>query len=234
MLGHAGQEPRRPGLADAPHFPPPAPRTGPPLQPRETNWREQGGKDRGMHPDKFTKPRPSPRPGVPDAVPNSHVAPSTPDSSGWPLPSPTISSAPTTQPVDQHSPSSSATLSPRLARPKVPPPLTFDFSPQAYSRANGPFTPPLRVNIEQQWHSSPEARPGTAAGSIPSVAPVVTAVDGPGNHSPTTGFDLEPQIGVARGLSVREPQGLAPGERRPNYGLKSPTGIADNFGTGFI
>lgn len=194
----------------------------------------RGDKESGppsMHPDKFTRPRPSPnpRPGPPNKVPNPHGAPPTPDSGNWPL-SPIVTTSNKTppmtqQPISPSSPVSLASPGRKMARPKVPPPLNFDFSPQGYSRAAGPFTPPpRRTTGDRDWPSSPEARrPGTAG--LPPVATALTTDDD------AAGVGLGLQIGVARGPSVREgPHG----DRRPNHGLKSPTGIADNFGTGFI
>lgn len=217
----------------------PSPRTGPnPLQFRQPNWgrREQEG---GMSQDKYTRPRPSPTP-PPNALNmnSNHETPPTPDSTNWPL-SPLITShapppppGPTTQPNGGGSPVSLASPGLPMARPKIPPPLNFDFSPQGYSRAPGPFTPPpRRTTGERDWPGSLEARrPGTA-GLAPSAVPLAPATAVPDSED-AAGLGAGLHIGVARGLSVREAPGH--GERRPNHGLTSPTGIADNFGTGFI
>jgi hypothetical protein len=154
---------------------------------RQPKWSSK--EDEDFRHDDFSAPRPAPVPSPKPTLPPIVAAgPLTPDSANWPLP--------------VSSPMSSPAAALQLKRPNQPPPLTFDFSPDAPSRdRNGPFTPPPMRMLSQQ-RGSPgleEARPSTAEGAT---------------------------IGMARGPSVSY--------RRPDFGLKSPTGIADRFGTPLI
>ncbi len=98
---------------------------------------------------------------------------------------------------------------PRSARAPPPAPLNFSASDYTEEIGGGPWTPPPAPEDE----ASPPRTPTAEAGAI----------------------------GVARGLSIRQqPErdlfigAEVQGVRRPDFGLKSPTGIADSFGTTFI
>jgi hypothetical protein len=186
----ANAQARSPPLARLPSSSPPSQRLEhASLQPaplfRQPKW---GKEDEDFRHDDFSAPRPapSPRPLASDASSALDFGgtPPTPDPTNpnWPLAPPATSSPPVTSP-------------PQLKRPHPPPPLNFDFSPNAFSREHGPSTPPVGVS-SQRYPSNETLRPSTSAG----------------------------EVGVARGLSVR----------MPGYGLQTPTGIADRFGTPLI
>lgn len=102
-----------------------------------------------------------------------------------------------------------ASIAPQLKRTNLPAPLKFDFSPNGYSRDNsGLYTPPVqRMMPRSPAFLDEDPRPSTSHGL---------------------------GIGIARGLSVRETRGVVGVERRPDFGLNAPTGIADDFGTPLI
>jgi hypothetical protein len=106
-------------------------------------------------------------------------------------------------------PSPTPATAPQLKRTNLPPPLDFDFSSSGYSGYNrngtGPYTPSARMPRSPAFLEEP--RPHTSAGL---------------------------GIGVARGPSVREARHAYGVDRRPDHGLMTPTGIADDFGTPLI
>lgn len=165
---------------------------------RQPNWAKE---DEDFRHDDFTTARPGPPPSHRPPLTPTFGGPPSPDQPNWPLASPAATA--TRPPV-----SSSAMAPPLLKRRNPPAPLNFDFSPNAYSREHGPFTPPVRMLSQPSPGLMPdEGRPSTAD---------------------------EAGIGMARGPSVREPRGAFGTKRRPDYGLRSPTGIADDFGTPLI
>ncbi|KAK0730319.1 hypothetical protein B0H67DRAFT_28350 [Lasiosphaeris hirsuta] len=140
-------------------------------------------------------------------------------------------------------------------RPQAPPPLTFNFSPDAYSREPGPWTPPLRTPSENEAVAAQanDVRPSTAqdahlnvtGGLSPGFAAgglLVSPGSGPPSRSrsPVDGINAEEAaaaavalgIGMARGPSVREPGGHQ--YRGPGAMSRRPPGMVDAFGTGFI
>lgn len=147
----------------------------------------------------------------------SFAAPPTPDSTSWPLASP-VDPEPELQPEPQ---------SFQLNRPNIPPPLTFNFSQDAFSRDPGIWTPPLR-SLSQK-HIINDGRPSTSQGVYLATAPHMPPGSGPPSRSrtPVDGANAEEAaaaaaalgIGMARGPSLRHP----PGRK-----------IVDSFGTGFI
>ncbi|KAK5656384.1 hypothetical protein OQA88_4765 [Cercophora sp. LCS_1] len=145
------------------------------------------------------------------------IAPPTPDSTTWPLPSPP-------SPAQQGDIETGANAESTRARPNPPPPLdlNFNFSPDAYSRDPGLWTPPLKAPGREV--ASNDERPSTAQ-DVRMLAPPLTPVFGPSKtpvDDDAAATALALGIGVARGPSVRFPQG-----RKPN-------GMVDEFGTGFI
>lgn len=134
----------------------------------DARWDEED--DHSGHED-FSSPRPAPTPKrVTDAssVLDHGGTPPTPDPNNpnWPLAPPPASSPPVPLPP------------PQLRRLHPPPaPLNFNFSPDAYSRDPGPFTPPVRM-LSQRNPSTDTLRPSTAGAG---------------------------EIGLARGLSLRRP-----------------------------
>lgn len=161
------------------------------------------------------------------------AAPPTPDSTTWPLASPVSTSPPDTDTV----------LSPELqkepgidsappVRADPPPPLSFNFSPDAYSRDPALWTPPLRSSSKGAMTTADDGRPSTSqgihltAGTGPALGPPGrsrTVADGAGSDdASSTAAALG--IGMARGPSVRDTR------RRP----PPPPEMVDAFGTGFI
>jgi hypothetical protein len=159
---------------------------------RQPKWNNEPSGE--VYAGDFSAPRPAPTPSPKPGLTLHFAGPPTPDSThNWPLPSPV--------------PTTSSDHAPQLKRTNLPPPLTFDFSPNGYSRDNaGPYTPPVRMPRSPGFLQE-EPRPSTSGGL---------------------------GIGVARGLSVRDARNAYGVDRRPDYGLKAPTGIADNFGTPLI
>lgn len=166
------------------------------------------------------------------------VAPPTPDSATWPLASPS-SPAPLEGGMETPEPYEVEPEPLRLDRSKqAPPPLNFNFSPDAYSRDPGIWTPPLRSsshrppNIDGRPSTSQEAAHGQGLhlAAAPQMPPVLS---GPPSRSrtPVDGAGAEEAaaaaaalgIGMARGLSVK-------GDPRQKRGY----GMVDSFGTGFI
>ncbi|SPQ19155.1 1a01337c-be71-45ef-8bd8-031d11d1a550 [Thermothielavioides terrestris] len=240
------------------HSSPPS-RTNTP-QLRHPNWR------RDLNPsspaptvDTFDRPRPSPvvdtgfnfdfgfgpSPGV--------AAPPTPDSTNWPLASPTSETGSVPPPTSEPPPRSARAEQPpaKFTRANVPPPLNlkFNFSPDAPSRDPslgrnaGLWTPPLRSTPGAA--STADGRPSTSAGpgsgrkgggglaASPRLISQFPEPSVPRDDSRPAEDDLAAfmGIGVARGPSIREVRrpGTAGGGRGPPM---SP--LVDSFGTGFI
>ncbi|KAK3336086.1 hypothetical protein B0T19DRAFT_27797 [Cercophora scortea] len=145
----------------------------------------------------------------------TQAEPPTPDSTTWPL---AAASIPESSP-----PRSTLSPSPRA----VPPRLTFDFSFDASSRDSGPqWTPPLRSSSSHNG-AIDDGRPSTAQ----DMSYGDLAVPGTPNRPRTPVDDeLAVAIGVARGLSVREPSSASHAERR----AAKAKAMVDSFGTGFI
>ncbi|KAK4218938.1 hypothetical protein QBC37DRAFT_273755 [Rhypophila decipiens] len=167
----------------------------------------------------------------------ANAAPPTPDSTTWPLaPSSPGAAAKEATPS---SPSAS------LHRANAPPPLNFNFSPDAYSRdPSGPWTPPLRSlggsNPNLRLHD--QERPSTAGGFSSAFSHSSSLAPAPSftrSRTPVEGVDINATaaslgIGVARGLSIREPK-REPRDRDPGrVEPKAPATPVDAFGTGFI
>jgi hypothetical protein len=123
--------------------------------------------------DDFSSPRPapspSPKPQADASSVNFGTTPPTPDPTNpnWPLaPPPPTSSLPAAAPP------------PQLKRANPPPPLSFDFSPNVYSREQGPLlSPPVRTPSQRSpSYDTMRLSPGAAG-----------------------------EVGIARGLSVRGP-----------------------------
>ncbi|KAK3372322.1 hypothetical protein B0H63DRAFT_292076 [Podospora didyma] len=172
-----------------------------------------------------------------------NVAPPTPDSTTWSLglsPESPIDAALVARPK------------PKLDRPHIPPALHFNIPSNAFSRDNGPWTPPLRSTsqLNAAMAAANDGRPSTAAGVYVYNEPV-----GPPSRSRTPvdmyqESDLVPDmvdaedakataaylgIGLARGLSVREsPAQYQQLHRRPSPHPLPENGTVDSFGTGFI
>ncbi|KAK3330672.1 hypothetical protein B0H66DRAFT_71652 [Apodospora peruviana] len=152
---------------------------------------------------------------------NNAGAPPTPDSTTWPLPA-ASSSSPSDMAKEPATPS-------LLNRANAPPALNFNFSADAYSREQGPWTPPLRSLSKKMFSENhDDGRPSTAGGfasSSPSLAPALSVKGS--SSQPRTPMDIGEEagvaIGVARGLSVRD-------TGRANVGQRP----VDAFGTGFI
>jgi hypothetical protein len=103
-------------------------------------------------------------------------------------------------------PSPAPTTAPQLKRTNLPPPLDFDFSSSGYSRSGTePYTPPVRMPRSPGLLEEPRLHTSAGWG-----------------------------IGVARGPSVRETGHAYGADRGPDFGLKTPTGMADGFGTPLI
>ncbi|OIW31380.1 hypothetical protein CONLIGDRAFT_669152 [Coniochaeta ligniaria NRRL 30616] len=140
---------------------------------QQPKWTKE---DEDFRHDDFSAPRPVPSPKL--ATPDTSSAldfgatPPTPDPTNpnWPL-APPASSPPVSSPP-------SSTTAPQLQRPNAPPPLNFDFSPNAFSRDHGALTPPAKT-LSQRSPSSDTLRPSTAGGGV--------------------------EIGMARGPSMRRP-----------------------------
>ncbi|GAB1311558.1 hypothetical protein MFIFM68171_01768 [Madurella fahalii] len=158
------------------------------------------------------------------------AAPPTPDSTSWPLSSPTAETgpvlSPTSEPSQTHSPTQA---SGKFTRSNVPPPLNlkFDFSPDAASRdpTSDLWTPPLRSAPIGQ--SMLDGRPSTSAGpggsGLAASPRLISQFPGlvPRDDDPSAFMG----IGMARGPSIRE-------VRRP--GTANGRGMVDSFGNGFI
>ena len=131
--------------------------------------------------------------------------PPTPDSATWPLASSSSPIPPSEEPELQPEP--------EFIRQKAPPPLNFNFSPEASSRDPALWTPPLR-SIGQKpaanhEHSLPPQGVAGTTLMLPGVGP-------PGrSRSPVDGLG----VGLARGPSMRT-------DPRHQH--------VDAFGTGFI
>jgi len=132
---------------------------------RQPKWDNKADED--FRHDDFSSapPAPSHEPPADASSLDFGRTPPTPDPTNpnWPLAPPPAPSPPPSSP-------------PELKRPDPPPPLNFDFSPNAFSREQGPFTPPLR-GLSERTPSHETLRPSTAAG----------------------------EVGVARGPSMRRP-----------------------------
>ncbi|KAB5517337.1 hypothetical protein GE09DRAFT_1195786 [Coniochaeta sp. 2T2.1] len=147
----------------------------------------------------FSTPRPAPSP-TPNHAPSTlGTTPPTPDPTNpnWPL-------APPPPPAAASSP-------PQLQRSNLPPPLNFNFSPDASSRdhanhhpGGGLYTPQPARTLSQS-RSNDTIRPSTAGGGL-------------GVGGSLAGGD---DIGMARGPRVR-------------HAGHGTTGIADRFGTPLI
>ncbi|KAK0628245.1 hypothetical protein B0T17DRAFT_614196 [Bombardia bombarda] len=146
-------------------------------------------------------------------------APPTPDSTNWPMASPTARSQ-------------SPMLQSPLNRTHAPAPLTFNFSPDAFSREQGPWTPPLRTP-SRNGPTGDDERPSTAIGVRPGGLPLIAehgsppgVLDQPPAQTPVDGMVIDIAaalgIGVARGLSVREPKQLGPPPRKNRTPLPPP------------
>ncbi|KAK1758673.1 hypothetical protein QBC47DRAFT_375445 [Echria macrotheca] len=187
------------------------------------------------------------------------AAPPTPDSTTWPLAqspiSPVLDSDRYTQePAEQedHHPDSdgdsddaSSSSQPEnkeaesaaaaLNRANIPPPLSFNFSPDAYSRDPGLWTPPLRSRSKDE--------------AVLDLHPSISNDTQSSREEEEVAAALG--IGVARGLSVRDPKrraGPAPPMPMPmapaGSGSRTTSrqtgrtggggGMVDEFGTGFI
>jgi hypothetical protein len=201
---------------------------------RHPNWqREATQLSPASTLDTADRPRPSPvvdtgfnfdfGPGV--------AGPPTPDSTSWPLSSPTIETNPTAAlpPSDPPQPQSPGPVQGKFTRSKVPPPLNlkFNFSPDAPSRdgASAMWTPPLRS--APVGASAFDTRPATSAGPGPSrlaASPrLVSQFPGPVPRDDDPAAFMG--IGMARGPSIRE-------VRRP--GTANGRGMVDAFGHEFI
>ncbi|KAM7205234.1 hypothetical protein V8F33_001065 [Rhypophila sp. PSN 637] len=180
----------------------------------------------------------------------ANAAPPTPDSTTWPL-APSSPGAAAKE-ITSSSPSAS------LNRANAPPPLNFNFSPDAYSRdPSGPWTPPLRSlggsNLNLKLHD--QERPSTAGGFSSAFSHSSSLAPAPSftrSRTPVEGVDINATaaslgIGVARGLSIREPKreprdrdpGVPPprplpGTIQERVEPKAPATPVDAFGTGFI
>ena len=145
-----------------------------------------------------------------------------------------------------------------LNRPKIPPPLKFNFSKDAYSRQQAPWTPPLNPTGSDKQSAAgetqgaslmtptlPTAGGGAGGGLAASPVLIPTPGESPGRRwlslphedgaGGGSGIDdgLALGIGVARGLSIKEPRGRSPRPPPP----PSPAAqhrMVDSFGTGFI
>ncbi|KAL2016177.1 hypothetical protein VTK56DRAFT_4095 [Thermocarpiscus australiensis] len=167
------------------------------------------------------------------------AAPPTPDSTNWPLASPTSDSgstpAPAPPPELPQAPVQTAGAPPKFTRSNVPPPLNlkFNFSPDAPSRdptlGSSPglfFTPPLHPAPIAA--SSADGRPSTSAG-LGGTTGLAASPRLISQFPESVPRDDDPAaclgIGMARGLSIRE-------GRRP--GSSARRAMVDSFGTGFI
>ncbi len=190
-----------------------SPAPSPPPPPSEAETEEAQEHDDGASPANTARASPPPPPTVivdVDASP-SHLAPDA--SSDWPLPSPTARGG---------------------VRAAPPPPLNLNFTASMYAKeiGMGPWTPSPRSTMTLIEEDKP---------SIPAGAPDLLRPDSPGGRAPAEGT-----IGMARGPSIRVvPQKEVPvpvptipphlqGQRRPDFGLRNPTGFTDDFGTSFI
>lgn len=182
--------------------------------------------------DAADRPRPSP---VVDTGFNfdfgsGTAAPPTPDSTSWPLSSPTAETGPALVPTSEPSRAQSPSEAPgKFTRSNVPPPLNlkFNFSPDAASRdsASAMWTPPLRSAPIGQ--STLDGRPSTSAGPGGSGLAASPRLISQFPESALGGDDPSAfmGIGMARGPSIRE-------VRRP--GTANGMGGVDSFGNGFI
>ena len=161
------------------------------------------------------------------------AAPPTPDSTTWPLASPLSTSPPDVDTVHSPKPQKEPEInsaSPGSAEP--PPPLSFNFSPEAYSRDPALWTPPLRSSSKGAMANENDGRPstsqgihlaaGTGSAFRPSGRSRIAADSAGSDDAAATGAALG--IGMARGPSVRDTR------RRP----PPPPDMVDAFGTGFI
>ncbi|KAK0733812.1 hypothetical protein B0T26DRAFT_37597 [Lasiosphaeria miniovina] len=178
-----------------------------------------------------------------------NAAPPTPDSTTWPLGSTSLSSSPDPAATPTFSSLESA-RPPRLDRSHVPPPLHLKFPApgngsggnSGFRRDAGPWTPPLARSDSGIGHDN--ARPSTAMGgstfssnSGKNDAPAAAAGQADADQAMAEALG----IGVARGLSVRNPPQK---QRKATYmpplsplpaevAGPAPVGV-DAFGTGFI
>ncbi|KAK4459927.1 hypothetical protein QBC42DRAFT_348461 [Cladorrhinum samala] len=209
----------------------PSSRTHTPSQVRYPNWRPEPNK---------SLPTPTSDTGRPSRLVDTGFkfdfgpgisTPLTPDSSNWPLPSPTTERGPFSGPgsLTIHTGQNESSDAAKFARANVPPPLNleFNFSPDASSRdptlgkaAADMLTPPLQ--------SAPptialnDGRPSTSSGlaaspSFISKFPELMREDDAASFM---------GIGMARGPSIRETR--RPGTSSSHYRM------VDSFGTGFI
>ncbi|KAK0632182.1 hypothetical protein B0T14DRAFT_490583 [Immersiella caudata] len=143
--------------------------------------------------------------------------PPTPDSATWPLVSPSSPTPPVEelikQPVTEN------------LQPRAPPPLDFNFSPDAYSRDPALFTPPLRSASRGPPGSNrrPSTSQGTSGPALmpPGIGPPSRA------RTPVDGIGAEEAAAAAAALGV----GLA---RGPSMRADPRLHRVDKFGTGFI
>lgn len=213
---------------------------------RHPNWRRDPGQ---LSPaptlDTADQPRPNPvvDTGFKFDFGPSAAAPPTPDSTTWPLSSPTNETAsapaPTSAPAPERPQAPFKSEPPgKFTRENVPPPLNlkFNFSPDAPSRdptlgnhTGGLWTPTLRP--------APSAAPGTdgrpstsagAGGGGGKLAASPQLISKFPESAPRDDDDIGAfmGIGMARGPSIRE-------TRRPGASAAS-RGMVDSFGTGFI
>ncbi|KAK4168769.1 hypothetical protein QBC43DRAFT_106164 [Cladorrhinum sp. PSN259] len=158
--------------------------------------------------------------------------PLTPDSSNWPLSSPTSETAPAAG-----LPQSEQQEEAKFSRPNVPPrlDLTFNFSPDASSRDQtlpkaSLLTPPLRSALPTLALN--DGRPSTSSGftssglaASPSLISRFPELLSPNDDDAASFMG----IGMARGPSIREVKrpGTSTGHDNNNHKV-------DSFGTGFI